>query len=41
VSLAKQVFETIWNRRRQTGLDGNMCSWPEILRVKKIRLMFI
>ncbi|KAJ5235466.1 Protein of unknown function DUF3468 [Penicillium citrinum] len=41
VSLAKQVFEAIWNRRRQTGLNGDMCSWPEILRVKKIRLMFI
>ncbi|KAJ5989258.1 hypothetical protein N7481_004468 [Penicillium waksmanii] len=39
VSLAKQVFEMIWTRRRETGLDG--CSWPEILRTKKIRLMFI
>lgn len=39
VSLAKQVFEMIWTRRRDTGLDGY--SWPEILRSKKIRLMFI
>lgn len=41
VSLAKQVFEMIWTTRRETGLYGDLCSWPEILRAKKIRLMFI
>ncbi|KAJ5103845.1 hypothetical protein N7532_004374 [Penicillium argentinense] len=39
VALAKQVFETIWTKRRETGLYGEMCSWPEVLRAKKIRLM--
>jgi arginine metabolism regulation protein II len=39
VSLAKQVFEIIWTKRRENGPDG--CSWPEILRTNKIRLMFI
>ncbi|KAJ5156133.1 hypothetical protein N7492_008936 [Penicillium capsulatum] len=38
-SLAKQVFEMIWAKRLETGLGGEMCSWPEILRVKRIRLM--
>lgn len=38
-SLAKQVFEMIWAKRLEPGLDGETCSWPEILRVKKISLM--
>lgn len=38
-SLAKQVIEMIWAKRLEPGLDGESCSWPEIFRVKKIRLM--
>lgn len=41
VSLAKKVFEMIWKRRSETGLDDKPCGWPEILRTKNIRLSFI
>lgn len=39
VSLAKQIFETIWAKRQEAGPYGETCSWPEVLRAKKIRLM--
>ncbi|KAJ5307744.1 Protein of unknown function DUF3468 [Penicillium atrosanguineum] len=38
-SLAKQVFETIWTKRREAGRYGERCSWPDVLRAKRIRLM--
>lgn len=38
-SVAKQIFEMIWAKRREVGRYGEMCSWPEVLRAKNIRLM--
>ncbi|KAJ5805541.1 uncharacterized protein N7503_003143 [Penicillium pulvis] len=38
-SVAKQIIEMIWAKREESGLDGEMCNWPDILRAKKIRLM--
>lgn len=38
-SLAKQIFETIWTKRREAGRYGERCSWPDVLRAKRIRLM--
>jgi arginine metabolism regulation protein II len=38
-SVAKQIIEIIWVKREESGLDGEMCNWPDILRAKKIRLM--
>ncbi|KAJ5771070.1 uncharacterized protein N7511_003121 [Penicillium nucicola] len=31
-SAAKQIFETIWTKRSNPGLDGQVYSWPDILR---------
>jgi arginine metabolism regulation protein II len=39
-SQAKQIFETIWAKRREAGRYGETWSWPEVLRAKRIRLMF-
>lgn len=38
-SAAKQIIEMIWAKRREVGRYGEMCSWPEVLRAKDIRLM--
>lgn len=38
-SVAKQIIEIIWAKRREVGRYGGMCSWPEVLRAKNIRLM--
>ncbi|KAJ5523201.1 hypothetical protein N7513_012745 [Penicillium frequentans] len=38
-SVARQIIEMIWAKREESGLDGEMCNWPDILRAKKIRLM--
>ncbi|KAJ5667166.1 hypothetical protein N7507_003030 [Penicillium longicatenatum] len=38
-SIARQIIETIWVKREESGLDGEMCNWPDILRAKKISLM--
>lgn len=38
-SVAKSIFETIWAKRQEIGLNKDMCTWPEVLRAKKIRLM--
>jgi arginine metabolism regulation protein II len=38
-SVAKSIIETIWAKRQEMGLNKNMCTWPEVLRAKKIRLM--
>ncbi|CEJ59603.1 hypothetical protein PMG11_08221 [Penicillium brasilianum] len=39
-SLAKQIFETIWTKRRETGQYEKRCNWPDVLRAQRIRLMF-
>lgn len=38
-SLAKQIFETIRTKRREAGRYGERCSWPDVLRAKRIILM--
>jgi arginine metabolism regulation protein II len=38
-SVARQIIGTIWVKREESGLDGEMCNWPDILRAKNIRLM--
>ena len=38
-SLAKQIFETIRAKRREAGRYGERCSWPDVLRAKRIILM--
>lgn len=38
-SVARQIIEMIWAKREESGLGGEMCNWPDILRAKKIRLM--
>ena len=36
-SVAKTIFETIWNRRRDSTIDGESYSWPGLLRDGAIR----
>lgn len=38
-SVAKTIIEMIWARRQDIGLSKDMCTWPDVLRTKKIRLM--
>lgn len=38
-AVAKQIIEMIWTKRREAGRYGGMCSWPEVLRAKNIKLM--
>lgn len=38
-SVARSIIETIWAKRQENGLSNSMCTWPEVLRAKKIRLM--
>lgn len=38
-SVAKSIIEMIWAKREAVGLNKDMCTWPEVLRAKKIRLM--
>ncbi|KAJ6020509.1 Protein of unknown function DUF3468 [Penicillium herquei] len=40
-SMAKNIIGIIWAKRQETGLDGEICSWPEVLRATKLRLMCI
>lgn len=39
VSIAKDIIQSIWNRRQEGDLDGFMWSWPDVLRASKINLM--
>lgn len=36
-AVAKRIFEGIWIQRRDVGLRGEMCSWPDVLRDGHIR----
>lgn len=38
-SVAKQIIEMIWAKRREVGRFGGVCNWPDVLRAKNIRLM--
>ncbi|KAJ5703387.1 hypothetical protein N7493_011776 [Penicillium malachiteum] len=38
-SVAKNIIGIIWAKRQETGLDGEICSWPDVLRATKLRLM--
>ncbi|KAJ5608808.1 hypothetical protein N7528_009375 [Penicillium herquei] len=38
-SVAKNIIGIIWAKRQETGLDGEVCSWPDVLRATKLRLM--
>ncbi|KAJ5735046.1 uncharacterized protein N7483_000171 [Penicillium malachiteum] len=38
-SMAKNIIGIIWAKRQETGLDGEICSWPDVLRATKLRLM--
>jgi arginine metabolism regulation protein II len=40
-SLAKQILETIWTKRREAGQYEKRCNWPDVLRAKRIRLMLM
>ncbi|CAG8891847.1 unnamed protein product [Penicillium egyptiacum] len=40
-SVAKQIFETIWTKRRDGSFCGGTCSWPDILRDGDIKFMCI
>lgn len=40
-SVAKQIFETIWTKRRDVSLCGGTFSWPDILRDGEIKFMCI
>lgn len=36
-SVAKQIFETIWTKRRDMSSRGEFCGWPDVLRDGNIR----
>jgi hypothetical protein len=38
-SVVKSIFEMIWAKRQEIGPNKDMCTWPEVLRAKKIRSM--
>jgi hypothetical protein len=38
-SVAKSIIETTWVKRQEIGLNNKMCTLPDVLRAKKIRLM--
>ncbi|KAJ5933455.1 hypothetical protein N7454_005784 [Penicillium verhagenii] len=38
-TIARQIIEVIWNKREESGLDGERVNWPDVLRAKKIRTM--
>ncbi|KAJ5255964.1 hypothetical protein N7497_006587 [Penicillium chrysogenum] len=40
-STAKQIFETIWTKRRNGSIQGETYSWPDILRDGDIKFMCI
>ncbi|KAJ5724204.1 hypothetical protein N7488_002239 [Penicillium malachiteum] len=40
-SMAKNIIGIIWAKRQETGLDGEICSWPDVLRATKLSLMCI
>ncbi|KAJ5188988.1 hypothetical protein N7491_005310, partial [Penicillium cf. griseofulvum] len=40
-SMAKQIFETIWTKRRDVTLCEGVCSWPDILRGGDIKFVCI
>ncbi|KAL2701127.1 hypothetical protein AAEP93_007946 [Penicillium crustosum] len=40
-SVAQQIFETIWTKRRDVSLCGGTFSWPDILRDGDIKFMCI
>ncbi|KAJ5513783.1 hypothetical protein N7463_003335 [Penicillium fimorum] len=40
-SVAKQIFETIWTKRRDVSLCGGIYSWPDILRDGDVKFMCI
>ncbi|KAJ5978479.1 hypothetical protein N7501_001821 [Penicillium viridicatum] len=40
-SVAQQIFETIWTKRRDVSLCGGTFSWPDILRDGHIKFMCI
>lgn len=38
-SMARDIIGTIWNKRQETGLKGEVCNWPDLLRTTKLRVM--
>lgn len=40
-SVAKNIFQTIWNKRKQGNGYDDTCSWPDILRDGSIRFMCV
>ncbi|KAK9854871.1 Protein of unknown function DUF3468 [Penicillium brevicompactum] len=40
-SVAKTIFQTIWNKRSQANGYDDACSWPDILRDGSIRFMCV